>query len=206
MSSLHQDRLLAQGSEPTTGSAPALATGRGTTRRPAEKKATATVPTQRQGMASDSEATSTRTDRSTRPARTRRTAGATSDATKTPAAQAAAAEPLDSPVDVTGEAPAVVADVAAKRPLARLLHRRPPRGRRGRAPRRRRRRRGEESACAVAPPPPAAAPPPPGALPGRRARRCAERQRRLCRRGRRPCHRDHGPVGQRGEGARHPGH
>ena len=182
MSSLHQDRLLAQGSEPTTGSAPALATGRGTSRRPAEKKATATVPTQRQGMASDSEATSTRTDRSTRPARTRRTAGATSDATKTSAAQAAAtepaavtevapaaepttgvtpveeaapaaarspfrptpcrrtppvadlvvpvAEPLDSPVDVTGEAPAVVADVAARSPLARLLHRRPPSTRR----------------------------------------------------------------------------
>jgi murein DD-endopeptidase MepM/ murein hydrolase activator NlpD len=128
MSSLHQDRLLAQGSEPTTGSAPALATGRGTSRRPAGKKATATVPTQRQGMASDSEATSTRTDRSARPAGTRRTAGATSDATKAPAAQVA--EPLDSPVDGTGEATAVVADVAARSPLARFLHRRPPSTRR----------------------------------------------------------------------------
>src|SRR3954454_11716914 len=93
MSSLHQDRLLAQGSEPATGSAPALATGRGTSRRPAEKKATATVPTQRPGMASDSEATSTRTDRSTRPARNHRTARAMSGATKAPAAQAAATEP-----------------------------------------------------------------------------------------------------------------
>src|SRR3954452_20947486 len=128
MSSLHQDRLLAQGSEPTTGSAPALATGRGTSRRPAGKKATATVPTQRQGMASDSEATSTRTDRSARPAGTRRTAGATSDATKAPAAQVA--EPLDSPVDGTGEATAVVAAVAARGPLARFLHRRPPSTRR----------------------------------------------------------------------------
>src|SRR3954470_19491978 len=101
MSSLHQDRLLAQGSEPTTGSAPALATGRGTSRRPAEKKATATVPTQRQGMASAPEATPPRRDGPTRPPGPRRTAGATSDATKPPAAQAAAAEPLDSPVDVT---------------------------------------------------------------------------------------------------------
>jgi murein DD-endopeptidase MepM/ murein hydrolase activator NlpD len=54
MSSLHQDRLLVEGSEPVTGTANALPTARGTSRRATgstEKQATSPVPTQRLGTA-----------------------------------------------------------------------------------------------------------------------------------------------------------
>jgi murein DD-endopeptidase MepM/ murein hydrolase activator NlpD len=54
MSSLHQDRLLVEGSEPVTGTATALPTACGTSRRvvgSTEKKATSRVPTQRLGTA-----------------------------------------------------------------------------------------------------------------------------------------------------------
>ena len=76
MSSLHQDRLLAEGSEPTTGSAPTLAPARGTSRRPAAEKATSTVPPQRQGTAQRSGSTQTTTDAGETAPRTRRTTGA----------------------------------------------------------------------------------------------------------------------------------
>jgi murein DD-endopeptidase MepM/ murein hydrolase activator NlpD len=72
MSSLHQDRLLVEGSEPATGSASTLTTARGTSRRPAEKKAISTVPTQRQGRAQRSGTAQTVTDGQ---ARVRRPAG-----------------------------------------------------------------------------------------------------------------------------------
>src|SRR5689334_18163706 len=48
MSSLHQDHLLVEGPEPVTGPRAPRAAARGTSRRPAEEKAS-TVPTQRQG-------------------------------------------------------------------------------------------------------------------------------------------------------------
>ena len=54
MSSLHQDRLLVEGSEPVTGTATTLPTARGTSRRAVgstEKQATSKVPTQRPGTA-----------------------------------------------------------------------------------------------------------------------------------------------------------
>jgi murein DD-endopeptidase MepM/ murein hydrolase activator NlpD len=62
MSSLHQDRLLVEGSEPVTGTASTLPSARGTRRRTVgtpEKKATGTVPTQRLGTAQQSGTTKT---------------------------------------------------------------------------------------------------------------------------------------------------
>jgi murein DD-endopeptidase MepM/ murein hydrolase activator NlpD len=81
MSSLHQDRLLAEGSEPATGSALTLATAREISQRPVESKATSTVPTQRQGKAQCSGTTPTITDGAARPTRARRTAAAKAAAT-----------------------------------------------------------------------------------------------------------------------------
>jgi murein DD-endopeptidase MepM/ murein hydrolase activator NlpD len=81
MSSLHQDRLLAEGSEPATGSASTLASARGTSQRPAESKATSTVSPQRQGKAQRSGTSPTTTDGAARPTRTRRTAAAKAVAT-----------------------------------------------------------------------------------------------------------------------------
>jgi murein DD-endopeptidase MepM/ murein hydrolase activator NlpD len=49
MSSLHQDHLLVEGSEPVKGTGSTLGTARGTSRKPVAKLATTTVPTQRQG-------------------------------------------------------------------------------------------------------------------------------------------------------------
>jgi murein DD-endopeptidase MepM/ murein hydrolase activator NlpD len=86
MSSLHQDPLLGEGSEPATGSASTLATARGTSRRPAEEKATTTVPTQRPGTAQRSGSTRTTTDGAASVTRTRRTAGAKAGAAGTGAA------------------------------------------------------------------------------------------------------------------------
>jgi len=57
MSSLHQDHLLVEGPEPVTGTRAPRATARGTSRRPAEEKATSTVPTQRQGKSQRSGST-----------------------------------------------------------------------------------------------------------------------------------------------------
>jgi murein DD-endopeptidase MepM/ murein hydrolase activator NlpD len=92
MSSLHQDRLLAEGSDAETGSAKTLATARGTSRRPAEKKATSTVPTPRTGMALQTGTTPT-TDAADRPARSAgtRTASAKAATVKAAAAKAKAA-------------------------------------------------------------------------------------------------------------------
>jgi len=78
MSSLHQDHLLAEGSEPATGSAPTLAPARRTSRRPAAEKATSTVPPQRQGTAQRSGSTRTTTDAGETAPRTRRATGAKS--------------------------------------------------------------------------------------------------------------------------------
>jgi murein DD-endopeptidase MepM/ murein hydrolase activator NlpD len=74
MSSLHQDPLPVEGSEPATGSASTLATARGTSRRPAEEKATTTVPTQCQGTAPRSGSTQTTTRASRAKAATNATA------------------------------------------------------------------------------------------------------------------------------------
>jgi len=73
MSSLHQEPLLAEGSEPV----PTLAPARGTSRTPAAEKATSTVPTQRLGTAQpDGTSETTPADRPA-VARTRRPATAT---------------------------------------------------------------------------------------------------------------------------------
>jgi murein DD-endopeptidase MepM/ murein hydrolase activator NlpD len=99
MSSLHQDRLLVEGSEPVTGTASTLPSARGTRRRTVgtpEKQATGTVPTQRQGTAKQSGTTTTTRTR-TRPEaaetaapRTKRT-GTKAAATGTRASRAKAA-------------------------------------------------------------------------------------------------------------------
>jgi murein DD-endopeptidase MepM/ murein hydrolase activator NlpD len=101
MSSLHQDPLLVEGSEPATGSASTLATARGTSRRPAEEKATTTVPTQRLGTAQRSGSTGSITDGAASVTRTRRTAGAK--------AGAAAADTLASPAKAATDATAKAA-------------------------------------------------------------------------------------------------
>ena len=62
MSSLHQDRLLVEGSEPGNGTASTLPSARGTSRRTvgtSEKQATRKVPTQRPGTARQSATTKT---------------------------------------------------------------------------------------------------------------------------------------------------
>jgi murein DD-endopeptidase MepM/ murein hydrolase activator NlpD len=166
MSSLHQDPLPVEGSEPATGSASTLATARGTSRRPAEEKVTTTVPTQCQGTAPRSGSTQTTTRASRAKAATNATAKVASakaataktTAPKTTAPKTTApkvtvaeitptvdtspvrptpykrtapvadvlapvAELLEGPVDVAGEAPAVV---AAEGRRSRLLRRRPP--------------------------------------------------------------------------------
>ena len=92
MSSLHQDHLLVEGSEPVTG-AFTLASARGTSRRRVEEKATSTVPTQRKGKSQRTGITPSTTDRSpsaaaARPARAR---AATAKAATVKAAAAGAA-------------------------------------------------------------------------------------------------------------------
>jgi biotin carboxyl carrier protein len=93
MSSLHQDRLLVEGSEPAIGSTSTLATARGTSRRPTEKQAISTVPTQREGTAQRSGTIQTLTDGQPPVARRRRSAGAktTAGAAGTLASRAKAA-------------------------------------------------------------------------------------------------------------------
>jgi len=76
MSSLHQDRLLAEGSGPATGSVSTLATARGTSRRPVAEKATSKVPTQRPGTAQPTGSTQTTTAGGTTRAGTRRSSTA----------------------------------------------------------------------------------------------------------------------------------
>jgi murein DD-endopeptidase MepM/ murein hydrolase activator NlpD len=104
MSSLHQDRLLVVGSGPATGSASTLETARGTSRRPAEKKATNTVPTQRQGTAQRSGSTKITVDGAVPAVRTRRSAGA-----KTAAAASGAAGTLASRAKAATNATAKIA-------------------------------------------------------------------------------------------------
>jgi hypothetical protein len=104
MSSLHQDRLLVEGSGPATGSASTLETARGTSRRPAEKKATNTVPTQRQGTAQRSGSTKITVDGAVPAVRTRRSAGA-----KTAAAASGAAGTLASRAKAATNATAKIA-------------------------------------------------------------------------------------------------
>src|SRR3954452_5041002 len=67
MSSLHQDHLLDEGPEPTTGPRATLAKARGTSPRAAEEKATSTVPTQRQGKSQRSGAAPTTAAATLRP-------------------------------------------------------------------------------------------------------------------------------------------
>jgi murein DD-endopeptidase MepM/ murein hydrolase activator NlpD len=62
MSSLHQDHLLVEGTEPAKGARTTLAAARGTARRPAREKAPSKVPTQRQGKARRSGTASTTVD------------------------------------------------------------------------------------------------------------------------------------------------
>ena len=70
MSSLHQDHLLVEGSEPASG-ASAFAPARGTIRRSTQEKATGKVPAQRQGNAKRTGSTTTTSSASaSRPART----------------------------------------------------------------------------------------------------------------------------------------
>ncbi|MFD2093598.1 M23 family metallopeptidase [Blastococcus deserti] len=104
MSSLHQDRLLVEGSDPVTGAAPILATVRRNSRRPAEEKAISTVPTPRPGTAQRSGTTQTTAGTAAPAARGRRTsaadgaaaatrkAGAPASRTKAASAKAASAK------------------------------------------------------------------------------------------------------------------
>jgi murein DD-endopeptidase MepM/ murein hydrolase activator NlpD len=76
MSSLHQDRLLVEGSEPRNGAASTLPSARGTSRRTVgnpEKQATGKVPTQRPGTAKQS--ATTKTSKTTTTTRTKAGAG-----------------------------------------------------------------------------------------------------------------------------------
>jgi murein DD-endopeptidase MepM/ murein hydrolase activator NlpD len=75
MSSLHQDRLLIEGTEPVTGTASTLPTARGTRRRAvgsSEETATSKVPTQRQGKAQRSGTPQTTSDRPASASRAKR--------------------------------------------------------------------------------------------------------------------------------------
>ena len=89
MSSLYQDRLLPEGSEPASGSAPTLAPARATSRTPAAEKVTSTVPTQRLGTAQREETTQTTTTEQSPRARTRRTSTAKTAGTLAARAKAA---------------------------------------------------------------------------------------------------------------------
>ena len=75
MSPLHHDRLLAEGSEPVTGTGSTLGTARSTSRKPVAEKATRTGPTQRQGKSQRAGSTQTTTDIAAPASRPRRTVG-----------------------------------------------------------------------------------------------------------------------------------
>jgi murein DD-endopeptidase MepM/ murein hydrolase activator NlpD len=77
MSSLHQDHLPVEGSEPVRGTGSTLTTVRGTSRKPVEERATNTVPTQRQEKPQRTGSAQTTTDISAPASRTRRTVGGT---------------------------------------------------------------------------------------------------------------------------------
>ena len=96
MSSLHQDRLLIEGSEPVTGTASTLPTARGTRRRAvgsSEERATSKVPTPRPGTAQRPGTTQTTGDRTAPASRAKRAtaAKAAAAATGTLASRAKAA-------------------------------------------------------------------------------------------------------------------
>ena len=75
MSSLHQDHLPVEGSEPVRGTGSTLTTARGTSRKPVEEKATSMVPAQRQGKQQRTGSTQTTTDIAAPASRPRRTVG-----------------------------------------------------------------------------------------------------------------------------------
>jgi len=96
MSSLHQDRLLIEGSEPVAGTASTLPTARGTRRRAvgsSEERATSKVPTPRPGTAQRPGTTQTTGDRTAPASRAKRAtaAKAAAAATGTLASRAKAA-------------------------------------------------------------------------------------------------------------------
>ena len=148
MSSLHQDRLLAEGTEPAPGCASTLAPARGTSRRPAAEKATSTVPQQRQGTAQRSGSAQPTTDAGETAPRTRPTTGVETAAGALAAEAAAARTPRvrptphvrtvpvagvpaavaeEAPVAAAGTPePAVVADAPTDGLRARLSRLRPP--------------------------------------------------------------------------------
>ena len=70
MSSLHQDHLPVEGSEPVRGTGSTLTTARGTSRKPVEEKATSMVPAQRQGKQQRTGSTTDITAPASRPRRT----------------------------------------------------------------------------------------------------------------------------------------
>jgi len=96
MSSLHQDHLLIEGSEPVSGTEATLVRTRGISRRPVEEKATSSVPTQRQGKLQQSTGTTTVdgsvTASSVPAARSVRSTGIRSTGSKTAATLAARAK------------------------------------------------------------------------------------------------------------------
>ncbi|GAA3180287.1 hypothetical protein GCM10010531_37990 [Blastococcus jejuensis] len=108
MSSLHQDHLLAEGSEPVTGSRPTLAPARGKTRRiagSAEEKAPNEVPTPRRGKPRTTTTQTTSTARRATgtdagPTKPRKTAAKPATATAVTTTSAATAKPA------TAKAPA----------------------------------------------------------------------------------------------------
>ena len=120
MSSLHQDRLLAEGAESPTGTRSTLAPPRRTSRRPAAEKALSTVPTQRQGKAQRPGTATTTADASASAPRTRRTASsraataATARAATTKAAAAAKAAASKPAAKSTAPKSAVAPKAAAK--------------------------------------------------------------------------------------------
>jgi murein DD-endopeptidase MepM/ murein hydrolase activator NlpD len=75
MSSLHQDHLHAEGSEPTKGTGSTLTTARRTSRKPVTEKASNNVPTPRKGKAQTEGSASTTTGGSVPASGSRRAAG-----------------------------------------------------------------------------------------------------------------------------------
>ena len=153
MSSLHQDHLLAEGPEPVSGTGSTPASARKNARRTAgtaEKKASSSVPTQRQGKAQRAGSTSTSTAPTTAAAAKRATAKAApakpapakapatkAAATKAPAKAAAtkaapakratakAAPAKPAPAKPAAAKPAAAKAAAAKAAAAKAAVRRP---------------------------------------------------------------------------------
>ena len=143
MSSLHQDHLLAEGPEPVSGTGSTPASARKNARRTAgtaEKKASSSVPTQRQGKAQRAGSTSTSTAPTTAAAAKRATAKAApakpapakapatkAAATKAPAKAAAtkAAPAKRATAKAAPAKPAPAKPAAAKAAAAKAAVRRP---------------------------------------------------------------------------------